>query len=72
MPCEKFESLMYTILHLESLNLEGGGLQLPNIGGGKENSGAESPEKTGAVVWQWVVTFKEAVPSSGSHPSWVG
>ena len=25
--------------------LEGGGLQLPKIGGGKKNSGAESPEK---------------------------
>ena len=44
---EKLESLLYTILHLESLILEGGGLQLPKIGGGKKNSGTESPEKRG-------------------------
>ena len=47
---EKLESLLYTILHWESMILEGGGLQLSKIGGGKNNSGAESPEKRGAVV----------------------
>ena len=44
---EKLESHLYTILHRGSLILEGGGLQLPKIGGGKKNSGAESPEKRG-------------------------
>ena len=42
---EKFNSLLYAILHWQSLILEGGGLQLPKIGGGKKYLGAESPEK---------------------------
>ena len=37
-------------------------MQLPKIEGGQRKLRGGQPRKTRAVVWQWVVTFKEAVP----------
>ena len=39
----KLELLLHTLLHGDSLILEGGGLQLPKIGGGKRKLGDEQP-----------------------------
>ena len=39
--------LLYTILYCENLILEGGGLQLPKIGGGQRKTGADRLEKRG-------------------------
>ena len=52
---QELESLLDIILHCESMILEGGGLQLPKIGGHKTNQG--QLWKVGAVVWQLVATF---------------
>ena len=59
---EELESLLYMHLHWESMILEGGGLQLPKIGGGQADLGGGQPWKAGLVVWQWEATLKEAVP----------
>ena len=43
--------------------LEGGGLQLPKkVAAQGKLRGGHAGLKTGAVVWQWVATFKDAVP----------
>ena len=42
--------------------LEGGGLQLPEIGASHKRTRRMTALKAGTVVWQWVATFKEAVP----------
>ena len=49
---------------------DGGGLQLPKIGGSQIKLRGRQPRKTGAVVWQWVVSFKEAVPPGGWGWGW--
>ena len=46
-------------------------MQLPKIGGSQRNLRGGQRQKAGAVVWQWVATFKEAVPP-GPQPSLLG
>ena len=65
---EKFKSLLYTILHGESLILEGCAQHFSKIGGGQRKLWGRQPWKTGAIVWQWVATFKEAVPPPPPTP----
>ena len=51
---EKLESLLYKILYWESLTLEGGGLQLPKIGGGERKLRDRQPWKMGAAVGSYL------------------
>ena len=71
---EKLESLLYTILHWESLILEGGRLQLPKIGGSKNNSGAASPEKRGGslAVGSYLQRGSAPPPPRGAALRYVG
>ena len=46
---EELESLFYMILHWESMVLEGGGLQLRNIGGDQRKPKARLPFKEANV-----------------------
>ena len=56
------------ILYWECLIFWGGGLWPSKIGGGIKRLRGGQCRKAGPVVWQWVPTFNEAVPSPPPPP----